>query len=59
MICIVKGKHLQHALEVLDALMHQACAPEREREKLHDVHSASLAYEDGSMFMSGPFAEWL
>ena len=32
---------------------------EREREKLHYVHSASLAYEDGSVFMSGPFAEWL
>ena len=31
----------------------------REREKLHYVHSASLAYEDGSVFMSGPFAEWL
>ena len=29
----------------------------REREKLHYVHSASLAYEDGSVFM--PFAEWL
>ena len=35
-------------------------AEEREkREKLHYVHSASLAYEDGSVFMSGPFAEWL
>ena len=32
---------------------------EREREKIHYVHSASLAYEDGSVFMSGPFAEWL
>ena len=32
---------------------------QREREKLHYVHSASLAYEDGSVFMSGPFAEWL
>ena len=31
----------------------------REREKLHYVHSASLADEDGSAFMSGPFAEWL
>ena len=30
---------------------------ERERERLHYVHSASLAYEDGSVFMSGPFAE--
>ena len=29
------------------------------REKLHYVHSASLAYEDGFVFMSGPFAEWL
>ena len=26
---------------------------------MHYVHSASLAYEDGSVFMSGPFAEWL
>ena len=25
---------------------------ERERERLHYVHSASLAYEDGSVFMS-------
>ena len=32
---------------------------ERERERLHYVHSASLAYEDESVFMSGPFAEWL
>ena len=32
---------------------------ERETEKLHYVHSASLAYEDGSVFMSGPTAEWL
>ena len=32
---------------------------EREKEKLHYVRSASLAYEDGSVFMSGPFAEWL
>ena len=31
----------------------------REREKLHYVHSASVAYEDGSVFMSGPVAEWL
>ena len=30
-----------------------------ERERLHYVHLASLAYEDGSVFMSGPFAEWL
>ena len=28
---------------------------ERERE-IHYVHSASLAYEDGIMFMSEPFA---
>ena len=32
---------------------------ERESEKLHYVHSASLAYEDGSVFMSGPFADRL
>ena len=32
---------------------------EREREKFHYVRSASLAYEDGSVFMSGPLAEWL
>ena len=32
---------------------------EKERKKLHYVHSANLAYEDGSVFMSGPFAEWL
>ena len=32
---------------------------ERERERLHYVLSASLAYEDGSVFLSGPFAEWL
>ena len=31
----------------------------KEIEKLNYVHSASLAYEDGSVFMSGPFAEWL
>ena len=30
-----------------------------EREKFQYIHSASLAYEDGSVFMSGPFAEWL
>ena len=33
---------------------------EREkREKLHYVHSASLAHEDGSVFMFGPFGKWL
>ena len=32
---------------------------ERERERFHYIHLASLAYEDGSVFMSGPFAEWL
>ena len=32
---------------------------EIERERFHYVHSDSLAYEDGSVFMSGPFAEWL
>ena len=30
-----------------------------ERENFHYVHSASLAYEDCSVLMSGPFAEWL
>ena len=30
-----------------------------ETETVHYVHSASLAYEDGSVFMSGPFAKWL
>ena len=39
--------------------MRRAHVERRDREKLHYVHSASLAYEDGSVFMSGPFAEWL
>ena len=30
---------------------------EREREReIHFVHSASLAYEDATVFMRGPFA---
>ena len=41
------------------ALLNWQQMREREREKLHYVHSASLAYEDGYVFMSGPFAEWL
>ena len=31
----------------------------RERGELHYVQPARLAYEDGSVVMSGPFAEWL
>ena len=32
---------------------------ERQRERGRDFNSASLTFEGGSVFMSGPFAAWL
>ena len=54
-------KVAQHALVAYcgQHAWHNLCHFEREREKLHYVHSASLAYEDGSVFMPGPCSQLL
>ena len=51
------GAPCQFHPRILGSLSGNVCSRERERVKLHYVHSASLAYEDGSVFMSGPFAD--
>ena len=51
--------HAQYKKSISLVRLQSARERERERERLPHVHSASLAYEDGSVFMSGPFADWL
>ena len=52
-ICI---QRFSHCSELVIALMPtQTSERERERE-IHYIHSASLAYEDGIVFMSEPSA---
>ena len=53
----VCDKYFPMMRRLFDAVVHPRVSYEREREReIHNVHSASLAYEDGIVFMSEPSA---